>query len=73
MERRIRMAREFPRVTVQLEKELKKWYQENKATSREEQEANPTLGHFHYERSDAYSRALHCFEKQNWQPIQIRL
>ena len=54
MERRIRMAREFPRVTVQLEKELKKWYQENKATSREEQEANPTLGHFHYERSDAY-------------------
>eukprot|EP00956_Cyclotella_meneghiniana_P022176 scaffold41463_cov43-Cyclotella_meneghiniana.AAC.1 len=49
MERRV--ARDLPRVTAQLEKELKKWYQENKPTSTEEQEANPTLGHFLYERA----------------------
>jgi len=43
---------------------LKKWYQENKPTSTEEQEANPTLGHFLYERAP-YLETMHT-QEHDW-------
>eukprot|EP00956_Cyclotella_meneghiniana_P012585 scaffold17886_cov44-Cyclotella_meneghiniana.AAC.3 len=55
------VARELPRVTVQLVLELKKWYQENKPTFTEEQEVNPILSRFLFERA-LYLEKMHTQE-----------
>lgn len=59
-----RVKNELPRITNHLEKILQKWYQDNRPSSTEEQEADPTLGHFLYQGAP-YLETMHT-QEHDW-------
>ena len=63
-EKMTKRVNQLPRLTNDLEKILQKWYQENKPSSTEEQEANPTLGHFLYN-GTPYLETMHT-QEHDW-------
>ena len=63
-EKMTKRVNQLPRLTNELEKILQKWYQENKPSSTEEQETNPTLGHFLYN-GTPYLETMHT-QEHDW-------
>ncbi|KAL3798050.1 hypothetical protein HJC23_012341 [Cyclotella cryptica] len=59
-----RVQKELPRITSMLEKALVEWYHNNRPSSTEDQQSNPTLGHFLYQ-GVPYLETMHN-QEQDW-------
>ncbi|KAL7507172.1 hypothetical protein ACHAXN_004409 [Cyclotella atomus] len=59
-----RVKNELPRITAHLEKTLQAWYHDNRPSTEEEREADPTLGHFIYQGAP-YLETMHT-QEHDW-------